>query len=360
MRTVRSPSRLLRSIVLGAALVSAGCSSLALYFGGGVSDDLRANGRPARARILEVWDTGWSINDDPVIGMKVLVLPSDRPEFEATIEKTTVSRIAVAQFQPGLTVPVRYDPRDPTVVAVDFEESAPPTSPSGNPYHDRYEPAVVLGRSLLPPPAAPQLYLGTADTTADALALIENGHVLIGGARVENGWEPQRALEQGTAVGAALVVVYGHVARPAGATLEVLPFRPRASSFAPPAGAASAGPGPLALAAGLGPGDQFAAYWGKTPPPILGIVSRPLTAEEQARMQRTDGIAVEGVAIHSPAAEAGLAAKDVLIAIDGQPFTDPRAVNELVGSRAGQRVTIDLIRDGTPMSVSVDLNPAQP
>ena len=80
--------------------------------------------------------------------MKVLVRPPDRPDFEATIEKTTVSRIALAQFQPGAVVPVRFDPQNPALVAVDpdGDPSAESVASSGNPYRDRYERAHDRGR----------------------------------------------------------------------------------------------------------------------------------------------------------------------------------------------------------------------
>jgi hypothetical protein len=120
MKRIRS---LFRGILPSLALASlglAGCTSMMVHFGGGVSKELQQNGVVARAQIQEVWDTGWTINDNPVIGMKVRVQPSDRPAFEATIEKTTVSRIATWQFQPGNTVPVRFDPANPAIVAVDY------------------------------------------------------------------------------------------------------------------------------------------------------------------------------------------------------------------------------------------------
>ncbi len=230
MKRIRS---LFRGILLSLALASlglAGCTSMMVHFGGGVSKELQQNGVVARASIAEVWDTGWTINDNPVIGMKVRVQPSDRPAFEATIEKTTVSRIATWQFQPGNTVPVRFDPANPAIVAVDFGAE-------------------------LPEAAAPR--------------------------------EESR-------------------------------------------------------------------------PAILGIVARPLTAGEQADLERQQGIVVESVLRDSPAAVAGIAVGDVLVAIDGQPLDDVAAVPNLVSSLAGRRVAIDLLRNRLPFSVIAQLNPAEP
>ena len=104
MTRIRSTFHALLPFLVLACLALPGCTSMLTHFGGGVSEELQKSGVVAKARIEEIWDTGWTINDNPVIGMKVLVLPADRPAFEATIEKTTISLIAIPQFQPGNTV----------------------------------------------------------------------------------------------------------------------------------------------------------------------------------------------------------------------------------------------------------------
>jgi hypothetical protein len=88
----------------------------------GVSDakELQQTGLPARATILEVWDTGMTVNNDPVIGLRVEVTPDGRPPYVATIKKALISRLDVPRFQPEGVIPVRVDPRDPQHVAIDF------------------------------------------------------------------------------------------------------------------------------------------------------------------------------------------------------------------------------------------------
>ena len=100
--------------------------------------------------------------------------------------------------------------------------------------------------------------------------------------------------------------------------------------------------------------------WDPKRPAILGIVARPLTAGEQADLQREQGIVVESVLRDSPAAVAGIAVGDVLVAIDGQALDDVAAVPDLVSSLAGRRVAIDLLRNRLPFSVMVQLNPVAP
>jgi len=77
-------------------------------------------GEPARATVIEVWDTGITVNNDPVIGLRLTVEERPgHPPYEAVIKKSLVSRVHVPQFQPGSHVPIRIDPRDPARVALD-------------------------------------------------------------------------------------------------------------------------------------------------------------------------------------------------------------------------------------------------
>lgn len=347
-------------------LILAGCSGFLTSVGGGMTPELERSGVAAPAEILEVWDTGWTVNDSPVIGMKVRVRPAGRPEFEATIEKTTISRIAVPQFQPGNLIPVRFDPQNPASIAVDPDgdptaESAPS---SGNPYRDRFERAEIVGANYLPPPAEPAIYLGTADLRTDIQTLFENGYALLGGSGVRNATNPELALEQGREIGAALVVVYGHFVAPPELALDVLPFPRRRTVAGQPRDATPADAiGMRLVSGGLGPDDQFATYWGRTRPSILGIVSRPLDAQEQARLARFDrrqGIVVESVANGSPAEASGIAIGDIVVAIDGRPLPDARAVPELISSLAGREVQIELIRGADVLTLSVPFNAATP
>ena len=362
MKGMRSMIRRIRPLLTFVCLAAFGCSGFLADLGVGMPQELQQKGVSAPAEIQEIWDTGWTINDDPVIGMKVRVQPADRPAYEATIEKTAISRLAIPQFQPGQALMVRFDPENPALVAVDSGGPAPttPAPSSGNPYQDRFERATNLGASFLPPPESPRLYLGTGDSAADMQALYENDFALLGAAGVENAPDPRQALDQGRQIGAALVVVYGRFEPTPGLELDLLPFRRQPAEPGASAAGVSAGAALLAPVSGLGPNGQAALYWGKTRPAILGIVSRPLNAREQAELQRNVGIVVEGVANGSPADRAGLVAGDVLVAIDGQPFEDARGVPALISSRAGRTVRLDLLRGGSPLSVTAELNPATP
>lgn len=69
------------------------------------------NGITAEAEVLEVRDTGVTINDNPQVGLLLEVRPSMAAVFQAEV-KTVVSRLQVGQVIPGIKVEVLYDPAD--------------------------------------------------------------------------------------------------------------------------------------------------------------------------------------------------------------------------------------------------------
>jgi hypothetical protein len=109
-----------RTLALVAALLlSPGCTLIDRMSGVGEAKKLRESGMAGSAKILAVWDTGITVNDDPVIAMRVEVTRPDGSVYSATIPKSLISRLDIPRFQPGSTVPVRIDPNDPLHMAVD-------------------------------------------------------------------------------------------------------------------------------------------------------------------------------------------------------------------------------------------------
>ena len=87
------------------------------------------NGVIAQAKVLKVWDTGTTINDDPQIGLLLEVTPASDVPFQAET-KTLVSRLTVALVQPGVPVEVKYDPQNPKRLRVEAIHTEAP-APSG-------------------------------------------------------------------------------------------------------------------------------------------------------------------------------------------------------------------------------------
>ena len=95
---------------------------LALVFGGmflrwRVKQKVLETGVAATATIVRVWDTGTRINDNPRVGMLLQVQPATGAPFQAEV-KETVSIVQMPMFQPGARLEVKYDPAQPTSVAI--------------------------------------------------------------------------------------------------------------------------------------------------------------------------------------------------------------------------------------------------
>lgn len=81
------------------------------------SNKLLATGAPAQALVMQLADTGVRVNDNPQVKLVLEVHPMGQPPYQ--VETTAfVSMLKLAQIQPGQTVNVRYDPADPSKVAL--------------------------------------------------------------------------------------------------------------------------------------------------------------------------------------------------------------------------------------------------
>ncbi len=80
---------------------------------------LLSEGTQAQAVVINVQDTGMTINDNPRVKLTLQVQPEGQTPFEVT-KKTTVSRVAIPRV--GDQFIVRYDPSDTS--NVEFDQAA--------------------------------------------------------------------------------------------------------------------------------------------------------------------------------------------------------------------------------------------
>lgn len=78
---------------------------------------LMATGVVGQATIDSVTDTGVTINENPQIALGLTVTVPGKDPYQATLTQV-VSRLAIAGYQPGATVPVRVSPDDPQVLMI--------------------------------------------------------------------------------------------------------------------------------------------------------------------------------------------------------------------------------------------------
>ncbi len=79
---------------------------------------LMQTGKDGSAEITKIWDTGWTMNNDPQIGISLHVTPADNSEPYDTELKQFISRLDVPNFQIGQKLAVKIDPANPKKIAI--------------------------------------------------------------------------------------------------------------------------------------------------------------------------------------------------------------------------------------------------
>jgi pimeloyl-ACP methyl ester carboxylesterase len=88
----------------------------------------------------------------------------------------------------------------------------------------------------------------------------------------------------------------------------------------------------------------------------MGVQLAPLEADRAKELGIAGGMRVPGVMPGTPAEQAGVKSGDIMVAIDGQRFSDIQSgLNLLRGRRAGDTLKVELLRDGKPVNVEITL-----
>ncbi|MBL0267900.1 MAG: hypothetical protein KAX45_09690 [Chitinophagaceae bacterium] len=84
---------------------------------------LQKIGLPGKARILEVRDTGVTINNNPQVKL-ILEVKSSLGQTYQTQCRVMVSRLNPWAYQPGMELPVKIDPQNEQNVVIDFTSNS--------------------------------------------------------------------------------------------------------------------------------------------------------------------------------------------------------------------------------------------
>lgn len=108
-------------VAVFAGCISVGCISSMVdsYTGEDVAKEIRVNGLPASGTVIKIWETGVRVNDNPVVGFLLEIHADGLVPYE-TETKALISILWIPRIQPGETLPVRYDPDDPSKIALDI------------------------------------------------------------------------------------------------------------------------------------------------------------------------------------------------------------------------------------------------
>lgn len=83
------------------------------------TNQILATGEAAQAKILKMWDTGATLNDNPQVGLLLEVHAVNRSPYQIET-KCFVSRLRIPQVQPGAVVNVKIDRQDEAKVALEL------------------------------------------------------------------------------------------------------------------------------------------------------------------------------------------------------------------------------------------------
>jgi len=107
--------------LIATSICFACASTINLFTGEEVAREIRENGLPAKGTVLKIWETGVRVNDNPVVGFLLEIHAEDIAPYEAET-KALISILWIPQIQPGAVLPVKYDPEDPSRIALDIFE----------------------------------------------------------------------------------------------------------------------------------------------------------------------------------------------------------------------------------------------
>ena len=99
------------------------------------SNRILKTGEHRNGKILEVWDTNVTINNNPQIGLLVEVKDKYGKTYQ-TKTKMVISRLQVGDVRPGQAVTVRVDPQNEQKIAIESFGSGGDVSYTKNEYED--------------------------------------------------------------------------------------------------------------------------------------------------------------------------------------------------------------------------------
>ena len=120
-KEVKKPTKLRRWLILAFLLAALGLAAVMAVRGRSDGDEKTAappteEETVMQAKVIRVEDAG-SENNEPMVDIGLLVTDENGDELPATI-RLPLKTTPLLRFQPGRTVPVRYDPKNPDKVVL--------------------------------------------------------------------------------------------------------------------------------------------------------------------------------------------------------------------------------------------------
>ncbi len=108
---------LLVVVILGVILLTVGIAIGPGLYKDHQQNKVLASGVEAPATIIDIIDTGNRYNDNPEVRILLKVEPEGAAAYQAE-QNTVLSAVDLVKVRPGQAVRVKYDPEDPSLVAI--------------------------------------------------------------------------------------------------------------------------------------------------------------------------------------------------------------------------------------------------
>jgi len=249
----------------------------------------------------------------------------------------------------------------------------------GNPFHDTYQSSLERwphgeASRLLPPEKEVQI-VTSEKMKEDALRMMEDGYLLLGRSRFRGPYiDHGIARKQAKEIGASVVMIEKKHAETLTETVPVSEWIPGHQVTYTEKTVVQSGPNAGQVVQrevtrmvegefqtsyvpeSVEYYDYAATFWGKSKPPIFGVLVQALTDEMRQALQTNRGVEIRAVLRNSPAYRADLLRGDVIIAFAGEPVLDVDQFFDAVVANQGKRVALEIRRDGQPMTMEIPLD----
>ena len=235
-------------------------------------------------------------------------------------------------------------------------------------------PELVAQTRAGPPPAKPGLYHSSGNPPDVVAEYEKHGYGLIGYSSFNSGGAgtmESGAVDEGKKVGADVVVVM--LPKHTGTVTTAMPVTTPTSSTSYTNGSGTVyGSGGSANYSGSATTTTYGSTTNYIPYTInrfdygalylvkrhivFGVNTRALNDQERAALQSNKGIYVRSVVEGSPAFREDVLPGDVIVSIDGQPVF-AEGLSDLLRKSGGHKVDVSIVRNGTTLTKSVQLNP---
>jgi hypothetical protein len=215
-----------------------------------------------------------------------------------------------------------------------------------NNYTQCYQDKAGADLAYLPAFSGKTRILTTTNIVNDVKDLYRSGYTLLGDSEFQGPSLPDRALRfQAHQVGADVVVRSREFVR---MTTTATPWPSsldtRGRLIAPD------------IQAGSRLYQYQAGFFRQGHPDILGVWDRPTTPEVRQKMRQDQGVLVYVVRNGSPAFKADITEGDVIMGMGGEAVKSDADMREKLNKFAGQKVDLEIWRDGQLKTNSVQLN----